>query len=245
MKFYADYHMHTKYSDGNNTLEEMAKSAQVKGLKEIAITDHGPKNIGVGVKNEMQYLEIKKETERVSDKLGIKVKCGAEANIISVDGHIDVSEAICKELDLLLVGLHPYIMPKDINTAYNFVLANRFSKHLDSVRMKVMNTNSKALVEAMHHYDVDIITHPNLGMPIDTWEVARACAETDTLFELNVGHKYQSAADVILASKQGARFVANSDAHYVETVGDLDHASKILAQAKIPLEDIANVQINE
>lgn len=245
MDFFADYHMHTKYSDGRATLKDMVQSAKAKGLKEIAITDHGPKNIGVGVRSAAEYLQIKNATEQASKEIGMQVLCGAEADIISENGDIDVPTKIAAQLDILLVGLHPYVLPKNLPDAYNFVLMNGFSKLIPGARKKVINTNTKTLAEAMYKHDIDIITHPNLGMPIDIKEVAKACAATNTAYEINTGHHFQTVVDVTLAAKEGVNFVVNSDAHFVESIGELSFGAEILAQAKIPAERVINAVKNQ
>ena len=61
MRFTGDYHTHSTYSDGRNTIVEMVDAARKKELGEIAITDHGPRNIGVGVKGPGTFLVIKDE----------------------------------------------------------------------------------------------------------------------------------------------------------------------------------------
>lgn len=243
MRFFADYHTHSKYSDGRATISEMAKAARKQGLEEIAITDHGPRNIGTGVKNTEQYLKIRTEARKVSEELGdFKVLCGAEANIVDLEGGIDVPKKIYRELDLLLVGLHPYILPNDLETAWEYVLKNRLHKHLGGIRRKVVNTNTKTLVEAMYKHDVDIISHPGLEMPLNLEEVARACAATDTAYEINVGHNYQNPADIVQVARHGVKFVVDSDAHFTETVGKLDKGLALLTQAKVPPEQVLNAR---
>ena len=66
MQFKADMHMHTQYSDGRGTMKEMMAAGLNKGLDKIAITEHGPNNIGVGIKSAEQLLDIKKEALELS-----------------------------------------------------------------------------------------------------------------------------------------------------------------------------------
>lgn len=103
LKVFADYHTHTKHSDGRGTMQDNMLAAVGMGLEELGITDHGPHNIGVGVENSEAYLNIKKEARELNEKQNdIKILVGAEADIISVDGDIDVSAQVAKELDLLI-----------------------------------------------------------------------------------------------------------------------------------------------
>ncbi|HHX51350.1 MAG TPA: PHP domain-containing protein [Clostridia bacterium] len=244
MQFFADYHLHSTYSDGRATIRELAETAQAKGLQEIAITDHGPKNILVGVKGPGTYGEIKKEVEEIQPEFpGLKIQVGAEANITGVDGQIDIPKKVYEKLDWLLVGLHPYIIPEDWQTGWSYVLGNQVHRVSESWRQKVINTNTKALVEALYRHEVDVVAHPGLNMPIDAEELARACAATDTAYEINTGHNYQTLADVIRATRHGVKLVVNSDAHFTETVGYFDPGLALLTQARIPPEQVINVRV--
>ena len=65
MKVFADYHTHTIYSHGKGTIRDNVEAAIKRGLKEIAISDHGPGHIGFGVKKKNLY-KIKREIEGLS-----------------------------------------------------------------------------------------------------------------------------------------------------------------------------------
>lgn len=244
VKIFADYHTHSHYSDGRASILEIAQAAKVQGLEKIAITDHGPRNLGTGVRGADQFLKIKEETRQVAEQLeGLEVLCGAEANIIDLEGGIDIPEKVCQELDLLLVGLHPFILPENLATAWEYVAKNCLQKHVTSLREKVKNTNTKTLVEAMYKHDVAIITHPGLQMPLDLDEVARACAATDTAYEINVGHDYQEVVEIAQVARHGVKFVVNSDAHFPESVGKLEKGLNLLEQAKVPPEQVLNARV--
>ena len=81
MLFYGDYHTHTIYSHGKGTVRDNVMAAKQKGLKEIAITDHGLKHIAFGLKNK-KIIKLKNDIEEIKDSLGVKVLLGIEANII-------------------------------------------------------------------------------------------------------------------------------------------------------------------
>ena len=64
---YADYHTHTVYSDGVNTIAENVEQAILRGLKEIAISDHGMGHKHHGIKRE-QLLEIREEIDELNER---------------------------------------------------------------------------------------------------------------------------------------------------------------------------------
>lgn len=243
MQIFADYHMHSTYSDGRGTIREMAEAARAKGLEQITIADHGPRNIVVGIKKAELLLEIKEEIRELNQELpDLQVFAGVEADVVDLAGAIDVPRKIYQELDMLLVGLHPHIWPNNLKTAWDYVAMNKFQLYLSPARRKVRTTNTKTLVEALYKHDVDIVTHPGLGMPLDLEEVAKACVATETVYEINCGHGYQTAAEIKKVARQGVKFVLNSDAHFTSSVGELQMGVEILKQAQVPVEQVINAR---
>lgn len=245
MEFFADLHCHTKYSDGRNTVDEMITAAKNKGLQRLAITDHGPNNIGTGVRNSETYLQIKDEIKESleaekGNEQNIEVWVGAEADIIDLAGGIDVPKKIYQQLDWLIIGLHPYSLPTTINGIINLSLYNQLAKVSGNVKERVRNSNTKTLVEALYMHPADCVSHPNLQMAVDIKEVARACTKTDTAYEINTGHSYQQASDIYEVAKEGVNFVVNSDSHYAETLGELDYGAELLEKAGVDSEQVIN-----
>lgn len=243
MEFFADYHTHTTYSDGRGTVRENVEAALARGLEAVGITDHGPKNISVGVDKPETYLAIKEEIRTLNDKYEkINILAGAEADITGVDGSIDIPKEVVRELDLLIVGLHPFVIPDSISDGWRLVVQNQLCKLSRRCLERVRNTNTKALIEAMHCYDVDIISHPNLKMPVDIRAVAEACARREVAFEINTGHYYDKTELIREAAAAGVTFVVNSDAHFPQTVGELSAAALWLEKLHIPPDMVMNAR---
>lgn len=241
MDFYGDYHIHTEYSDGGAKVVEMVEGARLKNLKEVGITDHGPANIGTGVKDSNTYLKIKADTRALKESFPeLKILVGAEADIVGLQGELDVSKEVIKKLDYLLVGLHPYVIPCNISTAWNYVLPNQLAKFNKGVKEKVKNINTKTLVDSLYKYDVLAVTHPGLKMDVDYQELVRACIKTDTAIEINTGHTFPKVADVLTIAESGVNFIVNSDAHFPEMVGEFDYGKYVLTKARIPVERVLN-----
>ncbi len=99
-----DLHVHTNYSDGNNSIEEMAEAAKALGLKYIAICDHGGKTINhINEKRlEKQIKEIDKLNKKIDD---ITILRGTEVNINS-DGSLSLKDSILKKLDIVVASVH-------------------------------------------------------------------------------------------------------------------------------------------
>ena len=241
MKFYGDYHIHSNYSDGRASVEEMVEAAHLKGLREVAISDHGPNNIGTGVKSDQKYLEIKRKIKEISSEYpNLKILLGAEADIIGLEGEIDICSEITKELDFLMVGLHPYVKPKNLSTAWNYVLGNQLVKINKGQQEKIKNINTKTLIETVNKHNCLAITHPGLKMEVDHKELAKACVKTDTALEINTSHRFPGVDIVLEIVNSGVNFIVNSDAHFPESVGELDFGSYVLEKAGVPPERVLN-----
>ena len=101
-----DLHIHTKWSDGTGTIEEMAQKAMSLGLEYIAICDHS-KSMGIarGLDEERlrkQMAEIDKLNERLE---GFRVLKGIEVDI-KADGNLDLPNSVLKDLDFVVASIH-------------------------------------------------------------------------------------------------------------------------------------------
>ncbi|WP_459195447.1 PHP domain-containing protein [Wukongibacter baidiensis] len=243
MKIFADYHTHTIYSgDAKGTIEENVEAAKKKGLREIAITDHGPKHIGYGVKKK-NIKKMRKEIDELNRiNPDIEVKFGLEANIIGTDGKIDVDEEIKKELDILLAGFHFGSIPDKLIEGTKVQIYNVLSPLLPSIERKSRVINTKSVVEALSKYDIDILTHPGAKASIDTKEVARAAVKNDTALEINSSHGHLTVEYIKVAMKEGAKFVINSDAHRPEDIGNVEKGINRALQAGLNVDSIINTE---
>lgn len=243
IRLVADYHTHTRYSHGSGTVEDNILAARRRGLKAVAITDHGPAMVfGLGVKGAGTLLRIKEDVNRYNQVYpDIRTYAGVEANVIGVDGTLDVPRRVLKELDLVLAGLHLQVRPKTLADGFHLIAGNiilaRTSRRLKQ-RVRVVNT--KALVEAVNRYDINIITHPGLHLDIDTAELARACARRGTSMEINAGHGYMTEEYVRIAEHHGATFAIDSDAHRPENVGRLERGLAVAEKVGLNPERIIN-----
>ncbi|WP_418790970.1 PHP domain-containing protein [Phosphitispora sp. TUW77] len=246
MEFFADWHTHSKYSDGKGTIAENAEAALAIGLSELAITDHGPGNIGTGVKDGGTYFQIIDEVRDVAKRYpGLTLKVGAEADITSSDGSIDIPREVWDKLDILIVGLHPYVVPASLEGLWSVVGINQLAGISRGVREKARISNTKALKEAVFRHEVDFISHPNLKMPVDISELSAACAASDTAIEINTGHHYDKDDIVRTAMKTGVNFVVCSDAHFPASIGELQEGAVVLEKFGVPEERVLNAVLKE
>lgn len=241
MELVADLHTHTTYSDGRGTPRENVLAALHRGLRAVALTDHGPASLGTGVRGAGSFLAQKKEVAGfAADYPEIKVLVGAEAAVTGPDGQLDIPRQVAVELDILLAGLHPFCLPADFGALTRFTLPNLTARWGMGDRKKLANANTKALVEAVHRHRVDIITHPGLLMPVDLDELARSCSRCSCALEVNTGHHYNKEEVVRAAMRWGASLAVNSDAHFPRSVGELSPGASLLERMGFPPEKVIN-----
>lgn len=242
----ADYHTHTVHSHGRGTVLANARVAAARGLETIAITDHGPQAVPwVAVDSRRTFDRIRREAAHASEETGVTVLTGAECNVMTPDGDLDLPARDLARLDLVVAGLHLMILPDDprrLRQAARLVMPNLAPwKWSQRNRARVRVDNTKALVEAVNKHRLAFVTHPGLHLPVDTPELARACARRGTRMEISTAHHETGVAYVKAAARLGVDFVLSSDAHRPERVGDLSLAMRIAERAGLDPARVWNV----
>jgi len=192
-----DLQMHTKWSDGSNSIEEMALAAKNLGYGYICITDHTGKLAIAHALDEKRIIEQRKEIEKVNKKLeGIIVLQGVEVNI-TADGDLDMSDKVLKELDIVVASIH---------------------SGFKNTKEKI----TKRMLKAMENENVDIIAHPTGRLitkrepyEIDLDAVFESAKKTNTVMEINSYPERMDLRDshVRAAVKAGLKLVISTDAH--------------------------------
>ncbi|MEG2337834.1 MAG: PHP domain-containing protein [Clostridium sp.] len=240
MKIIGDYHTHTVYSHGKGTIEDNVKEALAKGLSEIVISDHGPGHYLFGVKKKNLY-KMREEIDLLQKKYSdIKIMLGVEANIISVDGDIDVDDEVLGILDKLLVGFHFGVTGKTLTDNNKLFIMPRVGKLYKGAESYNKDNVTRAVINAIMKNNIDVLTHPGDKSPVDISLVAKAAKKRGTLLEINAGHKHLTVEDAKIALLEGADFIINSDAHISSRVGEVSSAIDIAIKANIPVDRIKN-----
>lgn len=243
MQLFADWHTHTVYSDGHGTPEDVVAAAARRGLAQVAITDHGPRGMFIGVKDAWIYRDIKKQAVQLSEKYAVQVLVGAEANIVDLDGALDLPREVIEELDILIAGLHPQVWCKPWWRTITWILPNVLGKKISPLRKVMRKANTAAMVAAVHNNPLAFVSHPSLMMEVDLDEVARACAGTGCAMEINAGHHYDQDGVVQAALRWGVNLVVNSDAHFPETVGVVAEGIELLDKYQVSPDQVLNAVV--
>lgn len=241
MELTADFHTHTPYSHGKNTVLENATAAQRIGLKKIGITDHGFNHLLFGLKRK-SLADLRREVEEATTLTGVEVLMGMESNLISLDGDTDMKREDLENFDLYLFGIHEVLRYKRFSDFYNIMLRNYTAYKLGKKPPeKVIRTTTKAYVEAVKNNPIDILTHINYKCCCDLKQVAEVCADYGTYIEINTKKRHVSPEELDLMASTGVRFVIDSDAHSADRVGDTKIAEELLKNCTFPLSQIDNI----
>jgi DNA polymerase (family 10) len=192
-----DLQVHTKWTDGENTIEEMAASAKAYGYSYLCITDHYSKMVVAGGLNEKQIRKEMKEIEKVNEKVeGIEVLKGAEVDI-DADGNLQAKESVLKDLDVVVASVH---------------------SNFNQTKQKM----TKRLVTAMESGYVTILGHPTgrkirtkKSYPVDMEALFEASKRTGAFLEINAFPERLDLDDfhVRAAQEAGCKLVIDTDAH--------------------------------
>jgi DNA polymerase (family 10) len=192
-----DLQMHSTWSDGMVSIEEMALACRDLGYAYIAITDHSQAMAMVqGLTPERaraQWEEIDEVRERID---GIEILRSTEVDILK-DGSLDMPDDVLEELDVVVVSVHSF---------------------MDQDR----KTMTERVIKAMQHPCVDILAHPTgriinrrEAFAMDVEAVLTAAAELEVAVELNANPNRLDLSDVHVhrARELGVPVVISTDAH--------------------------------
>ncbi len=241
MKLTADFHTHTPYSHGKNTVLENAKAAKKAGLQQIGITDHGFNHLLFGLKRK-NLGDLRDECVEAEKLTGVKVLMGMESNLISLDGDTDMKPDDLQFFDIFLCGIHEVLKYKSFSDMFNIMMKNYAAYKLGKKpSQKVIDNTTRAYINLIKNNPVDILTHINYKCYCNLEEVAKCCADYGTYIEINTKKRHVSAEELNLMASVGAKFVIDSDAHSADRVGDTKIAEELLKEAEVPLESIENI----
>ncbi len=215
-----DSHTHTVASGhAYSTLAENVEAAAARGIKLLAITDHGPSLPGAP---HFWFFRNMRVIPRIMN--GVGVLRGIEANIINFKGELDTDTEMVEQLDIILASLHePLVVP-----------ATR-QLHTDAV------------VKAMASGKIDVFAHGgNPAFPIEVEEVAKAAAFHNVLVEINnssfttsrPGSEKNCAALAEAVARHGGYLTFGSDAHIAGKVGVFDECLAFVEKIGFPEERI-------
>ncbi len=198
-------HVHTTWSDGKNTLEEMALAARSMGFEYIAICDHSQSAAYAGGLQPDRVLQQRAEIAALNERgLGIRILHGIESDILP-DGSLDYPDHILAGFDLVVASVHSH---------FNLSATEQTAR----------------ILRAMANPFTTILGHPTGRLllrrdsyAVDIEAIITEAARTGTVIEFNV-NPYRLDLDWRYhrrACSAGVRLAINPDAHSTEGIEDL------------------------
>ena len=219
-----DLHVHSDWSDGKNSIEEMVEAAQALGYEYMAICDHSP---GLGIASGLSIERLAKKIRTIRELNetleGFTLIAGTEVDI-RADGRLDYPDEVLAECDLVVAAIH---------SAYN-----------QSERA----INSR-IISAMENEHVDIIAHPTgrkIGERepylVDVELILEAALRTETIMEINAHPVRLDLNDrwARRAKEIGVKVAINSDAHSIRGLKVMKFGVKTAQRGWLEPEDVAN-----
>ncbi len=221
-----DLQMHSTWSDGKASVEEMARSCLERGYEYFALTDHSQAMAMVqGLTPERareQWAEIEQVQELVP---GIRILKSVEVDILK-DGSLDMPDDVLEQLDVLVISVH------------SFMDQNK-------------KTMTDRVLRAMQHPSADILAHPtgriiNRREPfeLDVEAVLEAAADLSLAVELNANPNRLDFSDVHVhrAKELAVPVVISTDAHSPRGLADMRFGVDQARRGWLEASDVLNTR---
>ena len=223
-------HCHSTYSDGTNTLADMAQAAIDQGYQYMVITDHSKSAFyAEGLKEhevEVQMREIDQLNAGYED---FRIFKGIESDILG-DGRLDYDDAVLAEFEVIIASVHANLkmdMVKATNRLIN-AIANPYTRILGHPTGRLLLSRE--------------------GYPIDHKAIIHACAEHNVAIELNA-NPYRLDLDwtwIPYAVEQGVLISINPDAHNIKGISDIQYGVSAARKALLrPAECLNTLTLDD
>lgn len=221
-----DLHMHTTWSDGAHSIEEMIQACREKGYAYMAITDHSKYlKVANGLNEERlrEQIQLIKEYNRKYDD--IVILSGIEMDILP-DATLDFDDELLKEVDLVIASIH-----------------SSFSQKRELIMERLRN--------ALNNPHVDLIAHPTGrvigrrdGYDVDMDELIQLAKETNTALELNANPNRLdlSVEHLKKAQAAGVNIIINTDAHNIGMLEDMKIGVSAGKKAQLQQNTVLNTK---
>lgn len=218
------FHNHTTYSDGANSLEEMANKAKSLGLKYLGFGDHSQSlTVANGLSPERVKKQIAEIDELNSKMKGFRIFKGIECDILA-DGSLDYDDEILSLFDYVVGSVHT---------------------HFQMTREEM----TQRIIKAMNHPAITMLGHltgrlllRRDGYAVNQEAVLQEAVKTKTLIEINA-HPMRLDLDWIhckRAKELGVKLVINPDAHSTEDLEYYEYGVSVARRGWLEKDEIFN-----
>jgi len=221
-----DLHVHSKASDGHNTIREMAQAAQAAGLQYIAMTEHSRRLTVAHGLDPARLAKQGAEIDRLSRELGgITVLKGIEVDILE-DGTLDLPNSALAGLEIVVAAVHSkFDLPRAKQT-------ERILVALDNPAVAILAHPTGRLIEERDPYDVDM------------QKIIRKAKARNVALEVNAHPERLDLLDTHcqMAKQEGVLVSINSDAHSTYEFGMLGFGVGQARRGWLEKQDVLNTK---
>lgn len=220
----ADLHVHSIWSDGGSSIEQLVQAAKKRNYSYLAITDHSQ---GLKVAGGLSVGELRKkkaEIEKINNKLkDFRVLYGTEVDIDS-EGKLDYSDKVLREFDLVIAAIH-----------------SGFKQSKAKLTQRI--------VKACQNRYVHIIAHPTGRLwgtrdayELDFEQILEVCRLTNTALEINSmpDRLDLNDANTRHAKDRGVRLAIGTDAHSIGGLAAMQLGISLARRAWLEKKDLLN-----
>lgn len=219
-----DLHVHSRWSDGSNSFEELVEAARKRGYDYFALTDHSR---GLAVARGLtieRLMDEKKEIDALNSKLkGFRILQATEVDIKG-DGTIDFPDDVLEKLDLVVASIHSGFKQSAQQ------LTGRLVAAMKNPYVSIIGHASGRLIGEREAYELDME------------EVLKTARETGTALEINAYPLRLDLNDTFArrAKNMGIPIVISTDAHTIDQLDYMSYGVSIARRAWLEKRDVAN-----
>ncbi len=219
-----DFHVHSNWSDGSSSIEEVARAAQGRGYQYVAICDHTKSlKITHGL-DETRLMRQMEEIDRLNEKMkGFQILKGTEVDILS-DGKLDLSDKVLERLDIVIAAIH-----------------SGFKQDREKM--------TRRIIRAIENPLVNIIAHPSgrlLGArdpyEVDIDEVMEAAKKYGKALEINAYFERLDLDDIHCrkAKEMSIRVAIGTDTHHLDQMWMMSLGVAVARRGWLETKDVLN-----
>jgi DNA polymerase (family 10) len=219
-----DLHVHSKWSDGTSSIEEIARAALKKSYQYVAICDHSKSlKIAHGL-DESRLMEQIEEIDRINEKMkGFQILKGSEVDILS-DGKLDLPEIILEKLDIVIGAIHSGFKQDKVK------MTRRIIRALENPYIHILAHPSGRLLGARDPYEVEIEA------------LMEAAKKYGKALEINAYFECLDLDDIHCrkAKEMGIRVAIGTDSHHLDQMWMMSLGVAVAKRGWLETKDILN-----
>ncbi|MCK4416491.1 MAG: PHP domain-containing protein, partial [Thermoplasmatales archaeon] len=219
-----DFHIHSTWSDGSDSIEDISRVAQNMGYSFVCIADHSQSlKIANGLSEERVNKKID-EIRKLNKKLSnFRIFCGTECDIRS-DGSLDYSDRILKKFDVVCIGIHSAFKMDGKE------MTKRITRGMENKYVHFLAHPTGRLIGRRDPYEVDMI------------QIVDTARDTGTFLEINAFPDRLDLNDIHakLAKERGVKFVLGTDSHSIANLSFIRFGVATARRGGLEKSDILN-----